>query len=238
MRNRKKISVIIPAFNEQESIAQVVSAIPDWVDNILVVNNGSTDDTMQKASAAGARVIFEPRRGYGAACLAGIAALPETDVVVFLDGDYSDYPREMNILVDPILSGAADLVIGSRMQGLAAKGALPPQSRFGNWLACRMLRFFWGVRFTDLGPFRAIRFQSLEKLNMADPDFGWTVEMQIKAIQQNLRIREVPVHYRKRIGQSKISGTLAGAFSAGCKIISTILKFGWQRKHLLLKKEA
>ncbi len=235
MRNHKTIAVIIPAFNEQESIARVVSAVPEWVDRILVVNNGSTDDTVKNAAAAGAQVVFEPRRGYGAACLAGIAALPETDVVVFLDGDYSDYPREMDILVDPILDNVADLVIGSRMQGLAAKGALSPQSRFGNWLACRMLRFFWGVRFTDLGPFRAIRFESLQQLNMTDPDFGWTVEMQIKAIQKHLRIQEVPVHYRKRIGQSKISGTLSGAFSAGCKIISTILKFGWQRNYLLKK---
>lgn len=222
MRRNAKIAVIIPAINEEKSIGKVVSEIPAWVDDIVVVDNGSGDNTISVAEAAGARVLSELRRGYGSACLTGIASLDNPDVVVFLDGDYSDYPAEMDTLVDPILDGKVEMVIGSRALGDAERGALTPQARFGNWLACRLIRLFWKVRFTDLGPFRAIRFQTLLALNMRDPNYGWTVEMQIKAAQNGIPSLEVPVRYRKRIGKSKVSGTLRGVIGAGTKILSTI----------------
>ncbi len=224
MRNKVKISVIIPAINEERSIGKVISEIPDWVDETIVVDNGSEDKTAEVARSAGAKVLFEPQRGYGAACLTGIANLDNPDVVVFLDGDYSDYPEEVTHLVDPILNNEADMVIGSRVFGTAEKGALTPQARFGNWLACKLIRLFWKVRFTDLGPFRAIRFESLKRLNMRDPNYGWTIEMQIKAAQKGVRSIEVPVSYRKRIGKSKVSGTVRGVILAGTKILYTILK--------------
>jgi len=224
MRGNAKVSVIIPAFNEEKAISEVIAAIPDWVDEILVVDNGSTDKTAKKARAMGARVVSEPRRGYGSACLKGIDALENPDIVVFLDGDFSDYPDEMNRLVDPIIDGQAEMVIGSRVLGRHEKGALTPQARFGNRLSCFLIRLFWGVRYTDLGPFRAIAYPALKRLGMRDPDYGWTVEMQIKAAMKDLRSIEVPVNYRKRIGESKISGTLKGVVLAGTKILYTIFR--------------
>lgn len=222
-----KVSVIIPVLNEEASIANVLQAIPgDLANEIIVVDNGSTDRTAEIASSLGARVLSETRRGYGHACLKGIAGADSPDIVVFLDGDYSDYPEEMVSLVDPIREGAADLVIGSRTTGRQEKDAHPAHARFGNWLAGTLIHFFHGFRYTDLGPFRAIRYSALQELGMVDRTFGWTVEMQIKAIRKGLRVREVPVSYRKRIGKSKISGTLVGSLKAGTKIIWTILKYG------------
>jgi len=223
LRDGTSIAVVIPALDEQEAIGKVVSAIPDWIDDIVVVDNGSSDGTAEVAAAEGARVIREPRRGYGSACLAGIAALNDPDVVVFMDGDLSDYPEEVGELVAPILSGEADMVVGSRVLGRREPGALTFQARFGNLLACILLRLLWKVRYTDLGPFRAISRDALTLLEMKDPDFGWTVEMQAKAARQGLRTREVPVSYRKRTGKSKISGTLKGSTAAGAKILFTIL---------------
>jgi rSAM/selenodomain-associated transferase 2/rSAM/selenodomain-associated transferase 1 len=224
MRHRASISVIIPALNEEDSIGKVVSAIPRWVDEVLVVDNGSTDATSLVATRAGAKVIFEPERGYGSACLAGIGAIQETDIVVFLDGDFSDRPEEMPLLVDPIASGEAEMVIGSRVLGKREPGALTPQAKFGNRLACALIRLFWNVEHTDLGPFRAISRSALERLRMRDPDYGWTVEMQIRAAAEGLRVIEAPVSYRKRIGRSKISGTVRGVVGAGAKILFTIFR--------------
>ena len=222
MRNKFRISVIIPAVDEERSISKVIAEIPDWVDEIIVVDNGSKDKTADEARSAGAKLLNESRPGYGSACLTGIAGSDNPDIVVFLDGDYSDYPQEMALLVDPVVNGSADLVIGSRVLGQAQKGALSPQARFGNWLACKLIRLFWGVRFTDLGPFRAIRFSTFKRLDMRDPNYGWTVEMQIKAAQKDMRAIEVPVSYRKRIGKSKVSGTLRGVILAGIKILTII----------------
>ncbi len=215
--------MIIPAINEALSIGKVIDAVPDWVDEIIVADNGSTDGTADVALKAGATVVFEPRRGYGSACLAAIESLSLTDIVVFLDGDYSDFPEEMNLLVDPILENKVDMVIGSRVRGQREKGALAPQARFGNMLACLLMRIFWKVTYTDLGPFRAIRYQALKSLRMMDRNYGWTVEMQIRAAQVGLRCLEVPVRYRQRIGQSKVTGTVKGVFFAGYKILYTIL---------------
>jgi glycosyltransferase involved in cell wall biosynthesis len=224
MRGNARLAVIIPALNEAAAIGRVLAAIPSWVDEVLVVDNGSTDATAAVARKQGARVIWEPQRGYGAACLAGINALATPDIVVFLDGDYSDHPEEMDRLVDPLVENNADLVIGSRVLGQRQPGALTPQARFGNWLACLLIRLIWRVRYSDLGPFRAIGFPALQLLNMQDRDYGWTVEMQIKAAARHLRILEVPVSYRLRVGQSKISGTLRGVVGAGTKILATIGK--------------
>jgi glycosyltransferase involved in cell wall biosynthesis len=222
MRNGRRIGVVIPARDEERAIATVVAAIPAWVDSIVVADNGSRDRTAEVARAAGARVVSEPRTGYGAACLAAIAALPEVDIVVFADGDNSDHPEDMADLADPIIAGRADLVIGSRVLGVAERGALSPQQRWGNWLATRLIRLFWGARFTDLGPFRAISRDALDRLAMADRTWGWTVEMQIKSAEHGLRAIEVPVRYRRRIGVSKISGTVLGVARAGAKILSII----------------
>lgn len=222
MRNGQRISVVIPALNEERSVGKVLSAIPEWVDEVIVVDNGSKDDTVAVAEKNGARVVHEAHRGYGAACLRGIAALDRADVVVFVDADFSDHPEQMDSLVDPIVRGEAEMVIGSRVLGTAEPGALTPQARFGNRLACYLMRLFWGVRYTDLGPFRAIRHETLRRLEMADRDYGWTVEMQIKAALRGLPATEVPVDYRKRIGRSKISGTVRGVVGAGYKILSTI----------------
>ena len=221
-----KISVIIPAYNEEKSLPLVLNDLPkDQLHQIIVVDNRSTDRTAEVARKNGATVVHERRRGYGRACLTGMAALDAPDIVVFLDGDYSDYPEEISLLVEPILRGEADFVVGSRMLLAESRQALLPQARYGNQLAVFLIRLFFGHRFTDLGPFRAIRYQSLQAIGMHDQDFGWTVEMQIKAVQNGLRIREVPVRYRIRIGVSKITGTLSGTLKAGTKIIYTIFKY-------------
>ena len=226
MRKSKIIAVVIPALNEEKSVEKVIRAIPSWVDDIVVADNGSTDKTAVVAKAAGARVVAEPCRGYGLACLSGILGLNNPDIVVFLDGDFSDYPEEMDRLVDPIADEEADLVIGSRNHDGIEPGSLTLPQRFGNWLACLLLGMFWGQRFTDLGPFRAIQFSTLISLGMHDPDYGWTVEMQIKAVRRGLRVLEVPVSYRKRIGKSKVSGTIRGVVGAGYKILGTIFLEG------------
>ncbi len=223
MRLGANIAAVIPAFNEESSIGKVISAIPRWVDDVIVVDNGSTDKTSHVAAEHGATVLSEPHRGYGSACLKGIAGLDDPDVVLFMDGDFSDYPEEAGLLVDPIIFGAADMVIGSRVMGRREAGALTPQALLGNWLACKLMRFFGNARFTDLGPFRAISLPALRRLEMRDPDFGWTVEMQIKAVRDGLDIHEVPVSYRRRIGKSKVSGTVRGVVGAGTKILGTIL---------------
>jgi len=222
-----KIGVVIPALNEEKSIGRVLSDIPDWVDEVIVADNGSEDATASVAEAHGARVVKQPKRGYGAACLKGIAALQPCDIVVFIDGDYSDHPDEMDGLVAPIIEDRADLVIGSRVRGALAKGALTPQQIFGNWLACRLMAIFWKAEFSDLGPFRAIRSRSLEAIGMADENFGWTVEMQIKALRSGLRCDEIPVSYRERIGVSKVSGTIKGSVLAGYTILRVIGQSAW-----------
>ncbi len=222
----QKISVIIPAFNEEASIGLVLDALPRvLVHEVLVVNNGSTDRTAEVAARHGARVIDEPRRGYGQACLTGIAHLDQPDIVVFLDGDYSDFPEELTELVEPIIKDKADLVLGTRMVLPESRKALLPQARYGNSLAVFLIRLFFKHRFTDLGPFRAIRYESLLSLGMRDRNFGWTVEMQIKAVREKLRILEIPVHYRERVGVSKITGTVSGTLKAGTKILYTIFRY-------------
>lgn len=222
MRDGAVIAVVIPVLNEEQAIGKVLAAVPRWVDDVVVVDNGSTDGTARVVRTCGARLVSEPVRGYGAACQAGIRALRASDVVVFIDGDFSDRPEEMERLVDPIVGGRADLVIGSRVSGRSEAGALSEQQRFGNWLACRLMRWFWDARYTDLGPFRAIGRAALERLGMSDRGFGWTVEMQIKGLRSGLRVQEVPVSYRRRIGVSKISGTFRGAVQAGFKIVFVI----------------
>src|SRR3989339_263000 len=211
MLNNKRISVLIPAFNEEKSIAQVIKELPkDIVDEIVVVDNASTDATQEIALRNGAKVVEEPHRGYGAACLKGLESIDNAVIVVIIDGDHSDYPEQITRLLEPIASGNADFVIGSRVLGLREDGALTPQQYWGNKLAVFLIHRLFGYGFTDMGPFRAIRFESLKSLNMTDKDFGWNVEMQVKAVRQGLKIMEVPVDYRKRIGASKISGTVPG----------------------------
>ena len=220
------ISVIIPAFNEERSIGLVIKSLPqDKIKEIIVVNNGSTDKTAYIAKKHGARVVDEAYRGYGAACLKGISEVNDPKIVVFVDGDFSDFPEEIENLVKPIIENRADFVLGSRMIFPESRAALLPQARYGNLLAVFLIRFFFRHQFTDLGPFRAIRYKSLEEIHMVDKNFGWTVEMQIKAVKHGLRIMEIPVHYRKRIGVSKITGTISGTFKAGIKIIFTIFKY-------------
>jgi len=226
------VNVIIPAYNEEKSIEKVIRDIPkEWVQDIIVVDNNSDDQTFAAAKRAGVTVLQEPQQGYGKACFTGIAyALAKNtgqkpEIIVFLDGDYSDYPQEMPLLLKPILENKADLVIGSRALGKREKGAMLPQQLFGNWLATTLLRLLYGARFTDLGPFRAIKTNKLIQLQMQDQTYGWTVEMQLKAAKLGLRSVEVPVSYRKRIGFSKISGTVKGTLLAGYKIILTIFRY-------------
>jgi len=223
------VDVIIPAFNEENSIAKVVNDIPKHlVRDIIVCNNGSTDKTKMEALNAGAIVVDEMRSGYGRACLAGmdhITKNPESpDITVFIDGDYSDYPEQLPELLQPISEKGFDMVIGSRSLGNLQKGSMTPQQVFGNWLATTLIKLIYKVQFTDLGPFRAIRWKSLQDLNMQDKDYGWTVEMQVKAAKLGLKSTEVPVNYRRRIGTSKVSGTVKGTILAGHKILWTIFK--------------
>lgn len=225
-----KIVVIIPAFNEENAIGNVVRDIPKGlVSEILVVNNNSNDATKDIAVKAGATVLDEPKQGYGNACLKGILYTknmnPAPDIIVFIDADYSDHPEEMPDLVTPIIEDGYDLVIGSRALGVKERGAMTPQQVYGNMLATGLMKLLYGVRYTDLGPFRAIRYDALLKLDMKDKTYGWTVEMQLKAAKNKMKITEVPVNYRKRIGFSKISGTIKGTFMAAYKIIATILKY-------------
>jgi glycosyltransferase involved in cell wall biosynthesis len=224
-----KIKVIIPAFNEEKAIAKVIREIPKIVDEIIVVSNNSTDKTIEVAKKAGATVLSESKKGYGYACLKGMEYITlqktETDIIVFLDGDYSDFPEELIKLVRPIQTGDIDFVIGARVKHLREKQAMTPQQIFGNWLATFLMRVLFGARFTDLGPFRAIKYQQLLKLNMEDKTYGWTVEMQLKVLKQKMNYIEIPVHYRTRIGFSKVSGTIKGSVMAGIKIIGWIIKY-------------
>lgn len=224
------VDVIIPAYNEEESVGLVLNDIPkDVVRDVVVVNNNSSDKTPEVAASVGAVVVDQPIPGYGAACLKGIDKVklnPDSpDVVVFLDADYSDYPNELPTLIKPIAEQNIDMVIGSRALGESEKGSMLPQQLFGNWLATRLMGLIYRSNFTDLGPFRAIKFDKLLALNMKDMNYGWTVEMQIKAVKSGLTYIEVPVSYRKRVGVSKITGTIKGTVMAGIKIISTIIKY-------------
>jgi len=230
-----RVAVVIPVFNEERSLPLVLDALPmESIERVVVCDNGSTDRSFEAATrtSAGAprekvEVVHEPRKGYGSACLAGLAHLRATsppDVVVFLDGDFSDHPEELPLVVAPIEKGEADFVVGSRTLGNAERGALLPQARVGNAIATRLIRVLTGFVYTDLGPFRAIRWEALERLGMADHDFGWTCEMQMKAIGAGLRIVEVPVSYRRRVGVSKIAGTVTGTIRAGFKILLWVFR--------------
>lgn len=223
------IKVIIPAFNEADSIAHVIKEIPDTVSEIIVVNNNSTDDTVINAKKAGATVLTENKKGYGYACLLGMDYIAKQankpDIIVFIDGDYSDYPEELNKIVAPIIENDIDLVIGSRDEKLREDGSMTPQQIFGNWLATFLMKLFFSAKFTDLGPFRAIKYDKLLALNMEDKTYGWTVEMQLKVLKKKFTYTEVPVRYKKRIGISKVSGTVKGSIFAGVKILSWIFKY-------------
>ena len=223
-----EVAVVIPALNEEESIGNVIRAIPrNTVSEIIVVDNGSADATAKAAREAGATVLVEPRKGYGRACLCGIghALLRNPDVIVFLDGDFSDYPEELPSILGPIAEEGCDLVIGSRMLGVREPGAMLPQALIGNAIAVFLIRLLWGTTFTDLGPFRAVRTDVLRRMAMSEPTFGWTIEMQIKAAKLGLSVKEVPVRYRKRIGRSKVTGTLKGTLLASARILATIIRF-------------
>lgn len=227
------IWVVIPAFNEAKSIALVLRDLPDLVDEVVVVDNKSTDGTADEAEKAGATVLFEAQKGYGYACLKGIAYLAQKakpkDIVVFLDGDYSDYPEELEQLIDPILKNEALFSLGTRVTPQLEKKALTPQQRFGNALATQLMKLFYGSRFTDLGPFRAIEWETLEGLKMSDKTYGWTVEMQLKVLKKNIPYAEIPVRYRPRIGVSKVSGTLRGTLMAGYKILLWIFTYSLKK---------
>ena len=227
------IKVIIPAFNEEGSIAQVIQDIPDIVSEVLVVSNGSTDNTKARALNVGATVLEESRKGYGYACLKGMDHISKTeslpDIVVFLDGDYSDYPEQLSELVSPIIENNVDFVIGARVKELREDGSMTGPQIFGNWLATSLMRLFFKSKFTDLGPFRAIKYNKLLDLSMEDKTYGWTVEMQLKALRRKYSYIEVPVKYRNRIGVSKVSGTVKGAIFAGIKILAWIFKYSFKK---------
>lgn len=227
------IKVIIPAYNEADSIGKVIGDIPNRVDEVVVVSNNSTDATMEVAKKAGATVLSEEKRGYGYACLKGMHYISQQsnlpDIIVFLDGDYSDYPEELTKIVAPILDDNIDFVIGARDKKLREDGSMTFPQKFGNWLATSLMRLFFNSKFTDLGPFRAIKYDKLLALNMEDKTYGWTVEMQLKALKQNFSYIEVPVHYRNRIGVSKVSGTVKGAIFAGIKILTWIFKYSFKK---------
>lgn len=224
-----RVAVIIPALDEEEGIGLVLREIPPVASEVIVVDNGSRDGTAEVARAAGARVVSEPRRGYGRACLTGIAASEAADVLAFLDADHSDYPAQLGDVLAPILAGEADLVIGSRHLGRSAGGAHPWHAVLGTRLCVLLMNRLIGTTATDLGPFRAITAEALRRLEMRDPDYGWTVEMQLKAARLGLRVREVPVDYRPRVGRSKVSGTLSGSLRAGAKILGTIARHALRR---------
>jgi glycosyltransferase involved in cell wall biosynthesis len=232
MEKKPNIVVLIPAYNEEASIGKVIAEIPrDWVSEIIVCNNNSKDNTATVAIDAGATVVFQPLPGYGNACLKGIEYLKnktqKPDIVIFIDGDYSDYPAEMPSVFLPIIEQKYDIVIGSRTLGRREKGAITPQQIFGNWLATTLIRWIYGYRFSDLGPFRAISWEALMLLDMKDKNYGWTVEMQIKAAKKSLKCTEVAVNYRQRIGISKVSGTVKGTIMAGYKILLLIFKYSF-----------
>ena len=225
----KKIKVIIPAYNEQDAIAKVIEEVPKLVDEIIVIDNNSSDNTSNNAKNAGATVLYEQKKGYGYACLKGLEYIAKQenrpDIIVFLDGDYSDYPEELSKIIAPIVNNQVDLVIGARVKQLRETGSMTPQQIFGNWLACFLMKLFFASKFTDLGPFRAIKYDKLLALSMQDKTYGWTVEMQLKALKKKYSYTEIPVRYKNRIGISKVSGTLKGTIMAGVKIIGWIFKY-------------
>ncbi|ADF54502.1 glycosyltransferase family 2 protein [Zunongwangia profunda] len=232
MKKNSIIKVIIPAYNEADSIAKVIAEIPNIVDEVIVVSNNSTDDTEKNAQTAGATVLQEKRKGYGYACLKGMDYIANQnstpDIIVFLDGDYSDYPSELTKIIAPIQQKNIDMVIGARVKKWREAGSMTFPQIFGNWLATTLMHLFFGAKFTDLGPFRAIKYEKLLKLNMQDKTYGWTIEMQLKALKQDFTYVEVPVHYKNRIGVSKVSGTLKGAIFAGVKILGWIFKYSFK----------
>uniref|UniRef100_UPI0040497D11 glycosyltransferase family 2 protein n=1 Tax=Flavobacterium sp. TaxID=239 RepID=UPI0040497D11 len=232
MVNTTNIKVIIPAYNEQDAIAKVIREIPNIVSEVIVVDNNSTDETSKIAQEAGATVLFQPKKGYGYACLMGIDYVKnskeKTDIIVFLDGDYSDYPEELTKLVNPIIQDDIDFVIGARVKNLREKGAMTPQQIFGNNLATFLMKLFFNAKFSDLGPFRAIKYEKLLALKMEDKTYGWTVEMQLKVLKQKMTYVEIPVNYKNRIGISKVSGTVKGTIMAGIKIIGWIFKYAFK----------
>ncbi|HCV81063.1 MAG TPA: UDP-glucose--dolichyl-phosphate glucosyltransferase [Zunongwangia profunda] len=232
MKKNSIIKVIIPAYNEADSIAKVIAEIPNIVDEVIVVSNNSTDDTEKNAQTAGATVLQEKRKGYGYACLKGMDYIANQnstpDIIVFLDGDYSDYPSELTKIIAPIQLKNIDMVIGARVKKWREAGSMTFPQIFGNWLATTLMHLFFGAKFTDLGPFRAIKYEKLLKLNMQDKTYGWTIEMQLKALKQDFTYVEVPVHYKNRIGVSKVSGTLKGAIFAGVKILGWIFKYSFK----------
>ncbi len=226
------IKVIIPAYNEQDSIAHVIKDIPTIVNEVIVVSNNSTDNTEKNAKNAGATVLQENRKGYGYACLKGMEYIADQntkpDIVVFLDGDYSDYPEQLTEIVAPIINDNIDFVIGARVKRLREQGSMTPQQVFGNWLATFLMKLFFGAKFTDLGPFRGIKYDKLLALKMEDKTYGWTVEMQLKALKQKFTYVEIPMKYRNRIGVSKVSGTVKGSIMAGVKILGWIFKYSFK----------
>lgn len=226
------IKVIIPAYNEEASIGFVVREIPEIVSEIIVISNNSTDKTIEVAKNAGATVLSENRKGYGYACLKGLEYISnqktKPDIIVFLDGDYSDYPDELTKLIEPILNGDTDFVVGARVSWFREKNSMTPQQVFGNWLATFLMKLFFKAKFTDLGPFRAIKYDKLLALDMQDKTYGWTVEMQLKVLKQKMSYVEIPVHYKTRIGISKVSGTVKGTVMAGIKIIGWIFKYAFK----------
>jgi len=228
-----KINVIIPAFNEQDAIANVIEDIPNIVQKIIVINNNSTDNTVKNAKEAGATVLDEAKKGYGYACLKGMDYISKQkekpDIVVFLDGDYSDYPEQLEEIVQPIIDYNVDFVVGARVKHLRENGAMTPQQIFGNWLATSLMKLFFGATYTDLGPFRAIKYNKLIELQMEDKTYGWTVEMQLKVLRKNFSYIEIPVKYRNRIGVSKVSGTVKGTIFAGIKILNWIFKYSFKK---------
>lgn len=226
------IKIIIPAFNEENSIANVINDVPKIVDEIIVIDNNSTDETAKNAKNAGATVLKEVKKGYGFACLKGLNYIAnqtiKPTIVVFLDGDYSDYPTQLTSIVQPIIEENIDFVLGARVKELREPGAMTPQQIFGNWLATNLMKVFFGAKFTDLGPFRAIKYEKLVALKMTDTTYGWTVEMQLKVLKQKMSYLEIPVKYRNRIGTSKVSGTVKGSIFAGVKILSWIFKYSFK----------